>query len=549
MKTNKFNLLAVALFFIFNSAHSQIWHFGSTAGIDFSGGSPVSINGGMTVTQEGIAAQYDCNGDLVFYSDGVNVWNSAHTAFSGGPLSGTSSMAQVLTCPKPGTNGVEYFIFYGAPGGAGFGATIRYAVLDATTSTITVKDLNLPTVGGAIFFEGMSLVAHSNGTDYWLVTHRGNSSRFDMYLIDGVSGADGIAWNRNENFGTAMAYGSSSIGYMATSKNNDRIAYANSMSGRIEVFDFDNTNADITLMPRTWNAGAGAWTYGVEFSPNGLYVFIGVISGGLQGLIQGNISTAVTIFLDTKRIGAVRRGPDDKIYTATIWESDLGVVNNPDLWGAAAGWDPTAIGGAGLGANQVQDGLPTISISPICVALSIELVSFTANENKGMVDLNWEVAAEENNDFYTIERSKNGLHWEELGRQSGMGTTTQSTEYVYSDENPYSGTSYYRLKQTDFNGKSKAFKMETVHFNQYAEVFLLKADQENVEIKVSVEKDDNGMVEIYNVLGERVVRSFQSLEKGSGRYQISIPANLSEGVYLLKIKTDSGFVKTLKFKL
>jgi len=554
MKTKKFNLLAVVLFFICNASYSQIWHFGGGAGIDFSGGSPVAELGGQTIAAntEGVGVQYDCNGDLLFYSDGMNVWDKNHSPLVGG-LGGGNSNSQVLTLPVPGSvNKNEFYIFYGIAGGAAFGARLYYAIVDVTAGIIVTKDQDLPS-GGAIFFEGMTLVAHSNGTDSWLVTHRGNANEWDIYLIDGVTGTDGVSHDHIEvNAGINLAYGSLNIGYMATSKNNDRIAYANMGTGNVEVFSFSNASGGITGTLRSWNTAN--YYYGIDFSPNGNYVYIGRIENfgvpGVDGqILQGDIAGGGGYVYAMGNYGAVRRGPDDKIYSGALGSSDLGVLNTPDIVGAGAGWDPTAIGGAGFGGPTIQYGLPTFPIEVVCpIVLSIELVSFTAIENKGMVDLNWVSASEENNEYFAIERSKNGLEWEELGRLSGMGTTSLSTEYNFSDENPYLGTSYYRLKQTDYSGKSKAFNVEAVHFDQKGEVYVVKANQNNVEIIVSIEKEEDGVVEIYNIIGDRVVRTPLVLKKGSGRYQISIPANLSEGIYLLKIKTESGFVKSLKFK-
>jgi len=183
MKTKKFNLLAVALFFIFNSSYSQEWYFGSNAGLDFSGGSPVNAAGGQTSHQEGVGTQTDCNGAFLFYTNGINLWDASHTLYGGGALNGTNSMAQVLTCPKPQSNGDEFYVFYGTPGGGATGATIRYAIADASTTTVTTKDQNMPTISGAVFFEGMTLVEHSDGASYWLVCHRGTELNLRMLKV------------------------------------------------------------------------------------------------------------------------------------------------------------------------------------------------------------------------------------------------------------------------------------------------------------------------------------------------------------------------------
>lgn len=86
------------------------------------------------------------------------------------------------------------------------------------------------------------------------------------------------------------------------------------------------------------------------------------------------------------------------------------------------------------------------------VALPIELISFDASLNNNNVDLYWATASEYNNDFFTIERSTDGLNWEHVTIVSGAGNSTQRLDYYIQDSRPLSGISYYRLKQTDFDG-------------------------------------------------------------------------------------------------
>jgi len=89
--------------------------------------------------------------------------------------------------------------------------------------------------------------------------------------------------------------------------------------------------------------------------------------------------------------------------------------------------------------------------------LPIELLSFTANADHEFVRLHWATATETNNDFFTIERSTNLNDWEVLGFIDGAGNSSRPLQYVFTDYNPLSGISYYRLKQTDYDGKYEYF--------------------------------------------------------------------------------------------
>jgi len=84
--------------------------------------------------------------------------------------------------------------------------------------------------------------------------------------------------------------------------------------------------------------------------------------------------------------------------------------------------------------------------------LPIELLHFSAKAIGSQVLLNWSTATELNNDYFTIERSVNGINWEVVDMVNGQGTTTQQSNYELLDTRPFTGISYYRLKQTDYDG-------------------------------------------------------------------------------------------------
>jgi hypothetical protein len=92
----------------------------------------------------------------------------------------------------------------------------------------------------------------------------------------------------------------------------------------------------------------------------------------------------------------------------------------------------------------------TNSLNP----LPIELLSFDAEVNNRQVDLSWVTATETDNDYFTVERSKDGLAWEDILEVDGAGTSSSILSYFDVDENPYTGISYYRLRQTDFDFSS-----------------------------------------------------------------------------------------------
>jgi hypothetical protein len=122
----------------------------------------------------------------------------------------------------------------------------------------------------------------------------------------------------------------------------------------------------------------------------------------------------------------------------------------------------TSTGGGGGAANKLEicgsevwrkddgpQGGPFVFGTP----LPIELLSFEANANGDAIDIKWVTAVEINNDYFTIEKSKNGITWETVLIVAGAGNSNNIIEYYEVDYSPIIGLSYYRLKQTDYDGK------------------------------------------------------------------------------------------------
>ena len=85
--------------------------------------------------------------------------------------------------------------------------------------------------------------------------------------------------------------------------------------------------------------------------------------------------------------------------------------------------------------------------------LPVELIAFDATKESNYVQLDWVTASELNNDYFEILKSDNGVHFESIGRVSGVGTSQQSNRYSFTDFDKKS-SNYYKLKQVDYDGIS-----------------------------------------------------------------------------------------------
>ena len=173
-----------------------------------------------------------------------------------------------------------------------------------------------------------------------------------------------------------------------------------------------------------------------------------------------------------------RTNGNANVNVTLSWDvRSCGVTSLPDL--AVARWDGAMWRNHGNGGTTGNTANGTVvsagnvtSFSPFTLAslnelenpLPIELLSFTADLNNSSVDLKWQTVSEINNDYFTLEKSSDGLTWQAFEEQPGAGNSSTILNYLAIDLSPFKGVSYYRLKQTDFNGSYQYSNIESVNF-------------------------------------------------------------------------------------
>lgn len=114
---------------------------------------------------------------------------------------------------------------------------------------------------------------------------------------------------------------------------------------------------------------------------------------------------------------------------------------------------------ASLAARTDLSGFGTFGIGQTSSPLPIELLSFTGAEKNDHNLLEWVTLTETNNEYFTLERSSNGVEFVPVGRVQGAGTSRVQLSYSFKDMTPPKGVSYYRLRQTDFDGTTTTSKI------------------------------------------------------------------------------------------
>jgi hypothetical protein len=159
------------------------------------------------------------------------------------------------------------------------------------------------------------------------------------------------------------------------------------------------------------------------------------------------------------------------------------------------------------------------------------------------VQLDWITETETLNDYFSVERSADGLSWEEITQIKGMGTTLDRQSYDYQDRNPFLGQSYYRLKQIDFDGQFSYSNIETVNFEaSQNEVYIYPNPTKKI-LTIEGLQSELKHFEIFNALGQNVSQQ-SSVLNNSGTQLILDLSNLDSGIYFFKTEnTNNKFCK------
>jgi len=205
-----------------------------------------------------------------------------------------------------------------------------------------------------------------------------------------------------------------------------------------------------------------------------------------------------------------------------------------NLWSAAT---DVEVERSGLSLAQLNNtwhiGTSNTHASP----LPIQLTSFTADCANYAALLKWTTATETNNDFFTLEKTQDGNYFEKVAVLPGAGTSTAPRDYLFTDKSPFTTTSYYRLSQTDLDGKTTA--LNTIVYvpceNQNAVTSF--AYNKSIKIEINSTTEEAYTIILYNSLGQMVYNKSVSTYQGLNSYNIT--PNTGNGVYILRVTGTS----------
>ena len=402
---------------------------------------------------------------------------------------------------------------------------------------------------------------------------------FDDLLIDKSAGGI-VTMNNNVLISNQLTF-SGSNGYLAINANNlnisswsngDIIGYDNKefiIVDQIGYIKFNGVSAgEILNIPM--GIGTGTSNYALAdltMTNPGSGTFDANLCGQVQldgGICNGTALTADAVdytwnFISTSTNANVKLYWDSGNELSSFNRNACAVLHyNGTIWEDFGSFSSAITEGGSLYSRSANvTGFSPYSVQNETIGLPIELISFSAENNDGKVLLTWVTGSEINNNFFTVEKSLDGINFETVCMLAGSGYSTSEIKYSVIDENPYQGYSYYRLKQTDYDQKFQYSDLVSIIVENpsqgasFLEVSLFPNPVAENKFFISTKcgKSNEVVVILFSLSGVEVFSKFVIIEQGETITAIDLLGKVEAGIYtVIGSSQNDLFRKTILVK-
>jgi hypothetical protein len=225
-----------------------------------------------------------------------------------------------------------------------------------------------------------------------------------------------------------------------------------------------------------------------------------------------------------------------------------GSTNSSNAWTSQTNCATATVASLACNTVTIQIEGPGISdrtityTGALTIPLPVTLVNFNAETSKSAVQLTWTTATQIENDYFSIERSADGSNWSVINTVKGAGTSSALLNYSYTDANPVAGTSYYRLKQTDLDGKFTYSENKAVKFTGTTSISIFPVPNTGNTINFKgIAEPKNELIVVRDAAGVAVYSTTLSSNT------VQLP-NLAAGLYVISVKNKvTGEASNLRY--
>lgn len=451
------------------------------------GNSNVTINGNLTISAGTLDLETN-DEDLIIKGNFINSGTLTASTNSSAEITFSGSSAQQIT-----SNGSCFYRLY---------------IANTSSTGVTFQDAACIASGGKIdLSDGYLYLGNNNLTLNGTGTSPTSASSASYIVTDGT----GTMKATCGNFVFPVGSTGSTLGYTPITLNNSGTSDVYS----VRVCDYATTDGTC----------------------GGTIITTGTINKTWQITenVTGGSTVSMTLQWNSANEGAsfTRTSCVVSHYTGGEWTSTQTAT-------AASGSGPYTLTSTGI------TSFSPYSVMSDAAPLPVELLSFSAKLNNDFnVDIQWITATEINNDYFIVERSKDGQYFENIVKVKGAGNSEQILSYSAQDVAPLPGVSYYRLKQVDFDGTVSYSKVVAVNSNA-ADIsaepmsFSVFPNPSNSNTQIAfynVNASDEVQIKIYDLSGKEMHSSMHYVN-GNGNIASFDVSSFPSGIYLVNVLYD-----------
>lgn len=324
--------------------------------------------------------------------------------------------------------------------------------------------------------------------------------------------------------------------------------------GDTSIWQYPPTSLTLTLNPTgealTANTFAGSPTgahvYGINSVPS--------VTTGIVGLGTNNKYFGVFVVGGTNPTYSVIYDYTNSPYISISSYFELYKRNNnassPWVAGGAANVPNTlTLTGEPGTTGPPSRGEYIVGTTTVSVALPIELLYFKANlaDSKTKVNCTWATATEINSDYFIVEKTQDGTNYSFVSKVPGAGNSTITKNYGIVDPTPYNGTSYYRLKQVDFNGKYTYSQLEPINLDGINIISIFpNPSVDHISYLVGSKEATQVLVKLFDEAGRLVLHQEENIDAGITKLGLDI-SEFAAGNYFLQVITANSELAQKQF--
>jgi hypothetical protein len=180
--------------------------------------------------------------------------------------------------------------------------------------------------------------------------------------------------------------------------------------------------------------------------------------------------------------------------------------------------------------------------------LAVDLLAFEGIKGNKNVKLRWKTASEKNNDYFIIEKSRDGQTFEAMTKVTSQGASSDVLNYETLDNAPVAGMNYYRLKSVDKGGQVATSKVVSVAFVEKIKLMVYPnpTTVSKINVELTSDRDDRIDFEVVDIVGKTVHTMSQNVTNGLNTIAFD-NLTVSKGIYFICAKQNNGVTAVVRF--